>query len=265
MNSINRPKITIIIPTLQKNITVLTMLLNQLISDKTVEEIIVIDNSKKGLNKKSNKLKVIIPDKNLYVNPAWNLGVKESKNQYIGIINDDLIFSENFISQILDFLIKTENIGIIGLDTIKPTNPDAFDEYPKESNLEFLKCDERCISWGSAMVLEKSSYYEIPEEIKIWFGDDFLFEKNKEHKKINYRIKNSNIKHLHSLTSDAEEFDKIKKKDEKMYYKIFPQYNKKNTMFNVWSKIFSIKNQYRNGKKCKILTIFGIKMKTCQQ
>ena len=99
MNSINRPKISIIIPTLQKNITVLTMLLNQLISDKTVEEIIVIDNSKKRLNKKSNKLKVIIPDKNLYVNPAWNLGVKLAKNEYIGILNDDLIFPNNFFKQ----------------------------------------------------------------------------------------------------------------------------------------------------------------------
>ena len=261
MSCISEHKLSVIIPTLQKNVRVLTMLLNQLISDENTDEIIVIDNSKQGLNIQSDKLRVIIPKENLYVNPAWNLGVKEVKNQYIGIINDDLIFPKNFISKVIDFLILNSDVGIVGLDTIEPTKPDDFDNYPKDTGIEFKKIFERNSCWGSAMFLKKSLYCEIPLEMKVWFGDDFLFEKIKEQKKTNYRIINSNIKHLHSLTSDLNEFDAIKRKDEEIYYKIYPQYRKRNKKLNILQKIFSIKNQYKNCKQHKIITVLGIKIK----
>lgn len=262
MTSTNKPNISIIIPTLQKNISVLTMLLNQLVLDVNINEIIVIDNSLQGINIKSEKLKVIIPQKNLYVNPAWNLGVEEAKNNYIGIVNDDLIFPKNFIFQVVDFLTKTKNIGIIGLDTIKPTKPNEFDNYPKSSKIEFLKTKERCSCWGSAIFMKKSSYQKIPEEMKIWFGDDFLFYECIKQKKDNYKILNSNVKHLHSFTSDLKEFNEIKRKDQEFYISLNPLYIRNKIYESSFlQKIFSIKNEYNHLKKNKIITILGIKIK----
>ena len=49
--------------------------------DCDVDEIIVIDNSLQGIELDSKKLRVIIPNENIFVNPSWNLGVKEADKQ----------------------------------------------------------------------------------------------------------------------------------------------------------------------------------------
>ena len=51
-------KISVVIPTLQKNLLFLENLLASLDKDTCVDEIIVIDNSCKGLDYKSDKLSV---------------------------------------------------------------------------------------------------------------------------------------------------------------------------------------------------------------
>src|SRR5574344_1088570 len=102
---------SIVIPTMQKNVKVLNMLLDELISDKYVGEIIIIDNSLLGINYKSDKIKVITPKKNLYVNPAWNQGVENTKYEFVGILNDDLIFPKNFLEKVYNFINTQVNTG----------------------------------------------------------------------------------------------------------------------------------------------------------
>ena len=67
-------KFSIIIPTLQKCKPVLNLLLDELIESDEVEEIIVIDNTRRGLGRTHSKLKVVAPCENIYVNPSFNLG-----------------------------------------------------------------------------------------------------------------------------------------------------------------------------------------------
>ena len=95
-------KISVIIPTLQKNLSFLINLLSTLERDTSVDEIIVIDNSLRGLNYKSSKLRLIIPEENLFVNPSWNLGVKEAKNELVALLNDDIIIPDGFCSRIAE-------------------------------------------------------------------------------------------------------------------------------------------------------------------
>ena len=68
---------SIVIPTLQKDTMILKMLLDELNQDQTVGEIILIDNSLQGFEYNSDKLRIIIPNENLFVNPSWNLGVEK--------------------------------------------------------------------------------------------------------------------------------------------------------------------------------------------
>ena len=72
-------KLSVIIPTLQKNLDFLNQLINSLINDEAVGEIIVIDNSTKGFEYQNEKVRVIVPKQNLFVNPSWNLGTREAK------------------------------------------------------------------------------------------------------------------------------------------------------------------------------------------
>lgn len=147
--------LSIIIPTLQNNIKVLNKLLIELIDDECVNEVIVIDNSRRGISLTNKKIKVLTPKVNLYVNPAWNLGVRCSKNQFIGILNDDLILPKGFLSKICLFMEKSRNIGFIGIDKIEKSSPEKFINYPVLKKISFKKIKERNLSWGIAIFFKK--------------------------------------------------------------------------------------------------------------
>ncbi len=243
---------SIVIPTLQINKTVLMMLLKQLVHNNFAGEIIVIDNSLKGIDFKSDKVRLITPKKNMYVNPAWNLGVKEAKYDYIGLVNDDLIFPENFLEQVFNFLKNNPDTDFLGLDTIKPMPPEGFENYPMNTQLEFNKISERCLCWGCAMFFKKEKYTPIPEKLKIFSGDDWLFDNAKN----NYKISNSGILHLHCLSSGKKEFEKIELNDMRIYKKINPNsdFEDKRKPFE---NIFSITKNYETNQK--IIRILGLK------
>ena len=148
---------SIVIPTLQKDNRVLNLLIDELAESKCVGEIIIIDNSCSGFPV-SEKVRVIVPDKNLYVNPAWNLGVQESKYEFVGILNDDIVFPKNSFEQIYSFLAEN-TIGLLGLDSIKRSDKTEIIDYPEESEIKFSPVDVRDNCWGSAIFGRKENFY----------------------------------------------------------------------------------------------------------
>lgn len=269
-------RFSIIIPTLQKENRILNKLISQLSEDDSVDEIILIDNSCKGYFFNSSKLRVIVPNKNLYVNPSWNLGIKEAKNEFFGILNDDLLLPKNLCSQVLEFL-NNNNCGLIGLDndTLIPTKSiQEFNDNPENMVISFKKMDEKFNSgyWGSIIFGSCKNYKSIPEELKIYCGDNFLYKSTRD--KDNYKMCGIKIKHYGSLSSDLEIFNNIKKDDMQTYSKMDSEYkafikkiiisqNKKIKTLNpsFVEKIFSIKNEYQQNCKHKVVRFFCIKIK----
>ena len=92
--------VTAVIPTLQKNKEILTKLIEALERDTAVTEILLIDNSLIGFKHSSNKLTVITPEENLFVNPSWNLGVAKAKTEIVALLNDDIILPENYCGDV---------------------------------------------------------------------------------------------------------------------------------------------------------------------
>ena len=76
--------------------------------------------------------------------------------------------------------------------------------------------------WGFGIVMagHRNSYYKIPENIRIWYGDDYLTQMNSEEGKVNYVIDDIPIFTKMSATSDLEEFNEIKNVDTLMYDRI---------------------------------------------
>ena len=164
--------LSIIIPTMQKDTDVLHKLLEELDIDDNVAEIIVIDNSTVGFDHNYKKVKVFVQNRNLFVNPAWNLGIKLSSSdiKFFGILNDDIIFPRNLFKAVNKFLeTSNEKVGLIGIDCIDNTPKKEFDTYPEDSNLKFESIDKLSGFWGSAFFGDKQHYFEIPNEIKIFY------------------------------------------------------------------------------------------------
>ncbi len=254
--------ISIIIPTLLQTEDILKKLIFELVNNKLVGEVIVIDNSTKGFSYKNEKVRVINLDENIFVNPAWNLGVKEAKFDFLGILNDDLLLPLNYIEQVYEFM--KDKRGIAGLGEAKIVDKEKIKNYPKNSKLKFKEiknlAKDIVLGFGSAYFLKKEDYYFIPEELKIYCGDNFLTDKTLENNKKLYLIKGATVYHCHRATSGKKEFNELLYKDQKKYEEINPKYIefcKERSKPNFIQNIFSIKNE----GEYKILRIFYVKIK----
>ncbi len=235
-------EISVIIPTLQKNKDLLKNLIISLEKDEAVKEIILIDNSTKGFELESNKLRVIIPGENIFVNPAWNLGVREAKCDIIALLNDDIIISQGFCSNVIKKM--NPQMGVVGFDVDFAETVSEILPSPKSSEIELKPLNYRSNNWGIAIFFYKTSYFEIPESLKIYFGDDWIFRENKKLKRQNYSISKQKIYHFGSLTSKG--FSKIFVDEEKIYKKL---------TLNPIQRIINIERIYKGFK----VNFFGIK------
>ena len=206
-------KYSVIIPTLWQSKRI-HKLLNDLIECETVGEIILVDNNRKYDKHYTSplpKVKLIQPETNIYVNPAWNLGIKSSKFDCIALINDDINFNtaifEVFNSELL------LKFGIIGMGAGNYT----LEEETEEIQLEPWNFGVSDWGWGCLLFLHKSNWLEIPDELKVWDGDNFIKEVNPAPKAV---LRNFKVETEMSTTSDQSEWDEVKKMDEKHYIRI---------------------------------------------
>ena len=211
-------KVSAIIPTLWRAKKFTDHLVNVLVEDESVGEIIIIDNAPADFFYDNEKVVTLRQEENLYVNPSWNLGVEESDYDKFIILNDDIIIPYNFVSKLEKWLTKDK--GIIGID--KPSVIKVVD--CSNENITFLDREIALKSivirdWGFGIVMagHRKSYYKIPENIRIWYGDDYLTQMNNEQGKVNYVIDDIPIFTKMSATSDLEDFNEIKNIDTLMY------------------------------------------------
>lgn len=202
-------KYSIIIPTLW-NSKRTEQLLNDLINSEFVDEIIIIDNAQhKSPELKHSKIKHIKNEENVYVAKSWNMGVHESKNEHIAILNDDINFNTNIFE-------ITQNIeGFIG----QASNNYHIDynENPFLTPLPQI----RPWGWGCLIITQKKYWIDIPEELKVWYNDDFITQLNPAPKWV---LNNFTIKTEMSTTGDRPEFNKIKEEDGIHWQKILQNY-----------------------------------------
>jgi len=199
-------KYSVIIPTLWKSNRI-HKLLSDLIKCQYVDEIILIDNAGKYFEyyEALDKVKLVQVEKNIYVNPAWNLGIKIAKNDLVALLNDDINFDPNIFGIIDTNVLDT--FGIVGM------GEGNYKEQIDESNgpyLDIWKPGVNDWGWGCFIMLNKKNWIEIPDNIKIWYGDNFIKDVNPITKSC---LRNFKVETEMSTTSDETEWDVFKKQD----------------------------------------------------
>ena len=210
---------SVIIPTLWK-CDRLNETLKELDSHPLVGEILLFDNT---TNKRPitdlPKLKHILEGKNTYVTAPWNKGVSMAQYDKLLVLNDDNWMDWNILYSLGDFI--TEDIGLIGMD--------EKNHHMTETNYEIAlePINHRNGGYGCALFVHKNSWIPIPEDMKIWGQDDWLFVKNRNYGKQNYKLVNFKVNGSVSLTidflSNDDEIAKIKQNDLKLkdYYNLY--------------------------------------------
>jgi hypothetical protein len=197
-------KFSIVIPTLWKSNRT-KKLLSDLSECEYVDEIIVIDNTLK--DKTDNvvgKIRTVSFGENIYVNPAWNWGIHNAKNASVALVNDDINFNPNIFDLFdTDLLVK---FGIIGMGegNYKSLNIDG------DPILEVWQPGVNDWGWGCLIMLNRRYWMDIPNDIKIWYGDNVIKDVNPYPKAV---LRNFRVDTEMSTTSDEPIWDERKKED----------------------------------------------------
>jgi len=155
--------------------------LSELNSCENIGEIILINNNIEMTPtsfsvQNYSKLIEIRPPKNIYINPAWNLGVRCAKYNKIAIKNDDTFFDYSRTLDAVEQELNRED-SLIGTYLNHNNQHHIWTiNQNSDKNISFNEIPKRDMGFGCCMFLNKKSYIPINEKIFIWYGDDFIAE-----------------------------------------------------------------------------------------
>jgi hypothetical protein len=181
----------------------------------SIGKIILIDNNPTQRPDSSifthDKIELISYGRNIYVNPAWNEGYYRSTADVMCILNDD-IFVEDAIWYMMtqtDF----SDIDVIGVNlqgaadnhTIM-TRPDDVDHIAPINYDRSQPIGGQAWAFGICMFVKRSSYHVIPSLYQIWYGDDYLVQRNQN---IYALITNKIHGHISGTLSQHDEHSEV--------------------------------------------------------
>jgi len=213
---------TIIIPTLQLAEAAINFMIPRYEKSKSIEKVIIINNALEDKfspkYKNLKKIHIIHDQPNLFVNPAWNYGMKLVKSKYYALINDDIFFHTDLIGSIINLLEKNENIN---LSTVKTKISYNHNEIIKEmqnnkfkANISYeIKKYPEEIKQGWFMLGRTKDWKEIPElHGNIMYGDDFIYIENQKKYEGACIITNNIVYHMESTSvHKSREIELMKK------------------------------------------------------
>jgi GT2 family glycosyltransferase len=173
--NIIKMKFSVVIPTIWKGEEINKLLTSLYECDKVADVILINNDKSKTINfPKNDKLNYIEPETNLFVNPSWNLGVKLAKYDNIIISNDDVLFNVEYFTNILEYLASQasslESFGIIGMGS---DNYDLEEDFENASIRPYSNSYNKG-GWACLFAFHKNSWKDIPETVKIYYGDNFI-------------------------------------------------------------------------------------------
>lgn len=168
-------KFTLVIPTMWRY-QPFVKFLSDLIESEWVDEIVIVNNDNKNTPDSPilshGKIKMFDFGTNVYVNPVFNLGVKLSRNNFVCLLNDDIVFDFKMFHHVARVLSPTTGVvGICpGLDEFKqpPFTSGTIEIVPWQGQHTF--------GFGCLMFIHKQAWIPIPEEFKLYYGDNWIFD-----------------------------------------------------------------------------------------
>lgn len=120
---------------------------------------------------KNTPHKVIRNTENISLNKIWNEYGSKSGYEFISLLNNDIVIPTNFIDDTLKIFEKHHNVTCV----IHATNHPNYSTVKK--NLEYVVLDPtQRVRQGWDFTLRTSNWVNIPETLRFYCGDDFIYE-----------------------------------------------------------------------------------------
>lgn len=105
------------------------------------------------------------------VNSVWNWFYKTHTEDILCFLNNDVLIYDNFISDVLHVFENESNVGIV----VHSTN---HNDYTIKKNItEYKIVEPKKFMQGWDFSIRRPLFTLIPEELKTYCGDDFVFDK----------------------------------------------------------------------------------------
>lgn len=181
--------ISVVIPTLWKYTPFLDFVSN-IVQIGVVGEVIIFNNNQAATPihevLSHSKVKLINCNENIFVNPAWNLGVQLSAYDKVCILNDDVIVDLKMFFKVDEFL--TKDMGLVGLC---PGRPEFNQPLITNGQVEFVPwTGQHTFGFGSLFCLHKDNWNRIPDGLDIYYGDNWAFDTQLRMGRTNWLITN---------------------------------------------------------------------------
>ena len=121
---------------------------------------------------------------NIYVNPAWNKIISQENCDYLTLLNNDCFIESSKYFEDIIFHMKKNNIIISSCKTKNILRYNFFVKFlyklkyirMKNTSLKYSSIGRR---QGWLMTINLNIYkkldFQIPEYIKVWYGDDWIW------------------------------------------------------------------------------------------
>lgn len=186
-------KIDVIIPTIL-NVApeVFAWSLMELRACESVNRIIVIDNTE--AQQFSTTFPHIIAacpsievvngfEKGFLVNDAWNFGVELSKSTIVQaplwcLINDDVMISKEIMNLAAKHFNTQQKLTLV---TIETKNGVTIEKYEEDCrNIQRARFEAAKERQGWIMIGRKHQWVQIPKELRLFYGDDWIYKRSRE-------------------------------------------------------------------------------------
>lgn len=205
-------KFTAIIPTMWRDSSIFE-LLNRLYVCEYVSEVILINNDVNNTPDfaKHKKLLYIEPYENIFVNPVWNMGVAITSTEYVSILNDDILFDVDLYFHFMNTANQYLNVGYVGSHSknyeITELDDTTIEPYDNKTNTG---------GWGCLFSFNKKNWIPIPNQLKIWYGDNWIHATNPNI----FQLNGFPIKTKMSVSSELQEVRGTRDNDTTEWLKI---------------------------------------------
>lgn len=269
--TMQKNKISIIVLTYNKLKEATKQFLDYLYQDNQDFELIIIDNGStdgtveflRKFEQEHDNVKVIYNCENLGYSKGCNQGIKVAKGDIIGLLNNDILFSSDWLKHIEDFFEKEPDAGFVSPHMIersiysrqkfkkitkKPINKLAYDTSIKPSF--------SCV-FSKKQLFDKIGLFDENFTPAYFEDDDICWRAIFAYYK-NYELKNVYFYHLGSLTGKSlSNLNQLFKRNQEYY---FQKYADKPFVECYWkdiNKYVQLKNKILKYKF--LLSLVGLK------
>ncbi len=104
------------------------------------------------------------------ISQVWNEFIRESDTEFVCLLNNDVIIAPNFLSSAIYAMDSDPKIGVVN----HPTNKKEYNKWSTDNNIVKISEPYR---QGWDPIFRKECYFNIPDKIDFFYGDDFLYSK----------------------------------------------------------------------------------------